>query len=369
MEKLVKEKVDLAQLRDEVLQLIEIPSKSGAEEALLQYLEVRLQHLGLPLVRQYIAPGRSNLVLNPLPEPALLLDAHVDTVPIVIEGQPCLTLVEGTKVFGRGSADTKGGIAALIAALETLKETKEDLTNWPVTVVFTIDEEEEAIGSAAAAAYFRPAEVIVLEPTGLAICPVQAGSITAQIKASGYPAHGSEMEAGKSAIKQVLGILENIQQLPFLQAEHPLLGKNNFNIQKINGGTAELVVPQRCELIVDFRILPGQDIHEIKQELATFLAAQGADYSFLDLSPPFAVEADLPVIKKLQEVQSITGRALNLSGFRSWSDAENFAAAGVPAIIFGPGSLAVAHTPFEYVNLEEVSAAAHILSALFRGYL
>lgn len=370
MERLVRDKIDLLELQETLLQLIEIPSESGAEEPLLRYLEERLKKLGLPQMRQEVAPGRSNLVLNPLPEPALLLDAHVDTVPVVIEGCPCLTRVERGRIFGRGSADAKGGIASLIAALELLKETGRDLSNWPVTVVFTVDEEQAAIGSAAAAAFFRPAEVIAVEPTGLAICPAQAGSITVSIKLTGYPAHGSEMETGRNAIQQASELLADLRELPFLRAEHPLLGKNNFNIQKISGGTAELVVPQFCELNLDFRVLPGQEIQDIKEELASFLSARGAAYEFLDLSPPFEVPADLPVIKKLEkETHAVLGRAPRLGGFRSWSDAENFAAAGAPAVVFGPGSLAVSHTPFEHVDLEEVRAAAHILAALFRSYL
>ncbi|MDH7578998.1 MAG: M20/M25/M40 family metallo-hydrolase [Bacillota bacterium] len=370
MERLVKDKIDLLQLQETLLRLIEIPSESGAEEPLLQYLEKRLARLDLPLVRQDVAPGRSNLVLNPLPEPALLLDAHADTVPVVIEGRPCLTRVEGRRIFGRGSADVKGGIAALIFALELLKETGGDLSNWPVTVVFTVDEEQDAIGSAGAAASFRPAEVIALEPTGLAICPAQAGSITASIKLTGHPAHGSEMETGTNAIQQAIELLSELKELPFLRAEHPVLGKNNFNIQKINGGTTELVVPQFCELKIDFRILPEQEIQEIAQELALFLTARGAEYTFLDFSPPFEFESDLPVIKRLQEgARAVLGRHLDLSGFRSWSDAENFTETGVPAIVFGPGNLAVSHTPFEHVDLEEVRLAAHILAALFRSYL
>jgi len=357
-------------LREELLRLLEIPSESGSEETVLQYLEKRLQFLELPMLRQEVAPAGSNLVLNPLPEPQLLLDAHVDTVPSCIEGKKCELRTEGKLVFGRGAADVKGGTAALIIALEKLKRAKKDLSKWPVTIVFTIDEEQGGTGSAAAAAHFRPTEVIALEPTNLTICPVEAGSLTVKILVTGTPAHGSEMEAGDNAITKAFTVLKKLKKLPIFDQEHPLLGKSGFNIQKICGGSTELVVPQKCELIVDFRVLPEQDIEEVKKTLHTFFDKEEVKWEIIDTSPPFAVSHDLRVIKKLQKgAKTALGRPLELGGFKSWSDAENFVAAGFPAIVFGPGNLAVAHTPFEHIDLEEVKQATNILYHLFCDYL
>lgn len=349
-------------LAGELLRLIEIPSPSGNEGPILEYLEKRLQFLDLPSKRQMITENMGNLVFNPGSK--VLFDLHVDTVPEIMEGIKCSPYLDGDLVYGRGASDIKGSIASLIIALEDYAQITKVDVDFPASIVFTVDEEQGGRG-AYEAVNLRPEEVIVFEPTELDVCTMEAGAIGVRLNFSGRPAHGSDFEAGENAITKAIEFLSKLKELPFLEGEHPRIGEAGFNVQALFGGSAdELVIPSRSEMYVDFRLLPEVDHREAEIQLRQFFEEKGVDYEIDDVSPPFLLDDEVPIARKLKEVASAElGLSLQTGAFKSWSDAEPYVTAGIPAIVFGPGKLSVSHTPFEHISLGEMDVASRILTA------
>jgi acetylornithine deacetylase/succinyl-diaminopimelate desuccinylase-like protein len=132
---------------------------------------------------------------------------------------------------------------------------------------------------------------------------------------------------------------------------------------EVRGGRPILLVPDRCELTVDFRILPGQDIAAAEEELRALLAQEGATLEVVDASPPYSLRGTEAVVELMREAyQEVLRREALLGGMKSWTDAQHLVAAGIPAVVFGPGDLAVSHTAWENVPVEEVVQAARVLA-------
>jgi len=347
--------------RRELLRLVSIPSPTGREQALLAYLEARLESLGLVPFWQPVEENRANLIWRGADPPKLLLTAHADTVPV--DDPPDRPRVEAGCVWGWGSADVKAGIAAILLALEEIPEIRE----LPVAVAFTVDEEQGGLGSKVLPEAVRAEAAVVLEPTELRICPAQAGSLEVRIELAGIPSHGGEFEAGRNAILRATELLRAFETMEFVRAEHPLAGRGGFNVMEIRGGQLALLVPDRCTLSVDFRVLPGQEMEAVRQEVLRVVEAHGGNAEILDESPPFELPEDAPVLCLLREAyEQALGRPAEVGAIRSWTDAENLVSAGIPAVVFGPGRLAVAHTAFEHVEVRQVAEAARVLSRAIR---
>ncbi len=344
----------------ELSRLVVIRSESGQEQGIQSYLEARLEALGLPPIRQAVDGDRFNLIWAPSLRPKLLLTAHVDTVPALGHLDLYCPRLEGGRLYGRGSADAKAGIVAILLALELAQEA--GIEGADVAVAFTVDEEREGLGSKGLAEMVKAEGAIVLEPTGLMICPAQAGSLEVHVEIAGVPAHGSEFEAGKNPIHQAASLIGAFQALPFVRGYHPLIGEGGFNVMEIKGGLRALLVPERCELLVDFRVLPGQDLEAVKRELIQLFEREGVNGEFTDISPPFELPEDAPIVQLMKRAyHKALGKAPRIGGMKSWTDAGHLSDGGIPSVVFGPGKLAVAHTPWEHVELGEVVAAARVL--------
>lgn len=350
----------LVSLEEELLKLIEIPSPSGKEQELLNYLEARLVKLGFPPERQTAEADRFNLLVHPPGKPRFLLTAHIDT----FSPPRGSAYLEDGWVFGSGSADNKGGVAALLGLLARWQREKAG-EPLPAILAFTVDEEKEGKGSEVLAASLSKENLlgaIVLEPTNLAICTVEAGLLEVLVTVKGKASHGSEFAAGKNAILGAASILQELATLSFLQASHPLLGRAGFNVSYIQGGSPELVVPELCVFKLDFLILPHQEVQLVYEELTRFLAPRDASYEVKDFSPPFTVSEEETVVQGLKKAYAkVKEREPLLAGIKSWTDAENLFCAGIPAVVFGPGELALAHAPGERVSLKEVEETVAIL--------
>ncbi|RMF91642.1 MAG: M20 family peptidase [Nitrospinota bacterium] len=348
------------QVIEELTRLVAMQSESGQEEAILAYLESRLRSLGFPPVRQPVAAGRYNLIWTPTSPPSLLFTAHVDTVPLWEHTHLAQPRLDGGRLYGRGSVDIKAGIAAILLALETVRS---EGISPRFAVAFTVDEEQQGLGSRALPEMVQAGGAVVLEPTGLKICPAEAGSIEVRITIRGKAVHGSVFERGHNPILQAASLIESFKGLRFLQAEHPLIGAGGFNVMGIKGGGEALLVPERCELAVDFRLLPGQDVEEAKQELRQLLDQENITTEFIDVSLPFELSTEEPVVQVLQRAyQKALGRPPLLGGMPSWTDAEYLLAGGIPSVVFGPGDLAVAHTAWEHVEIQSVVDTVKVLS-------
>lgn len=348
-------------------QLIAIPSPSGAEGEILALLEGWLRERGFP-VAAFPVPGHPwpNLVVNPQPRPRLLIDVHVDTVPPQGGAGPVGPVERDGMLYGLGSADAKGGLVAVLLAVEALGAGR--LAGSPITLALTVDEENRGLGAEALARGCRPEMVVAVEPTGLTVGVAEAGTLELAVEVRGRAAHGSVVEGGRNAIREALGLLRDLEALPVMRAEHPRIGQGAVTPLFIQGGERALVIPERCLLHLDLRWLPGIPRDRFLQEIEGVLARHPVAWEIVDLSAPFETPEEAPLVQAMARALETVGLPAIRSGMPSWTDAEPFARFGAQAVVFGPGDLSLAHTPAEHIALAEILQAARVFQHLLEAF-
>ncbi len=333
------------------------------------------QALGMNPERQVVeAGGRDNILVwleGSAPGPTLMWEAHLDTVTPSGKAWP-QAVVEGTRVHGRGASDTKGSLVAMVEAVHMVREL-DPAERIPILFVGAID--EEVSGAGAKAFCDSGVEVdmaIVGEPTGLELATAHKGVLRFEIETVGSPSHSSKPHLGVNAIYHMAGVLDTLENryIPTLaDTSHPLVGNPTICAAMIRGGTALNIVPAQCVISVDRRVNPGEDSREILadiDELLKNLAEEGIEarrgYTPLDMGP-LDTPADHPLVKTLQASRkAILGDPGSPIGVPYGTDASWYAPAGIPCVIFGPGSIDQAHSDEEWVEIEDTALAAEIIA-------
>jgi acetylornithine deacetylase len=364
------------------------------------YLVQRFTAAGLPWARQPVSPGRDNVIARleaTVPRaPVILWDAHQDTVPVEnMTIEPFAPVVRDGRMYGRGSCDVKGGMAAMVAALERLLA-----TGGPrmATVVFsaTVNEEFGFSGAKALARLWdstaadaatsdaaarrvvgrRPVVAVVAEPTGLDLVMQHKGAIRWRIRVSGRACHSAFPEQGSNAIypagRVILALESLAAELLTRNPDHPC-GPPTLNLGTIRGGAGVNLVPDLTILEVERRVLPGESPHEARAEAIARIAAASGD-ARIEHDEPFLESAGLADattdpkaaawVEKLTATARSCGAAADRTAARYGTNASVFTAAGVPSVVFGPGSIAQAHTADEWIDLDQVGTAAEILAGV-----
>ncbi|AEH44828.1 peptidase M20 [Thermodesulfatator indicus DSM 15286] len=344
-----------------IFTLASIPSPSGEERAILEYLWGRLSQMNIPLRKQEVPDRFWNIIVNESPENKLLITTHVDTVPPWLGVFP--PRMGDGHLEGLGVCDDKAGVAIMLMLLEERLRQGKPI---PATFAFVVDEEREGQGSAMLAREPLPPYAVVLEPTDLKIAIAEGGSVEFEIRVKGKAVHGSCIPHGENAIERAIELVSKLKRLSFLYTEHPLVGPGGFNVERFTGGDGELRVPDQCIVEIDFRVLPGQETQDVINEIKQILdETPNVHYVIKDISEPFAISTESPIVKKMCEAYR---RALKeepeLSGMPSWTDAAHLFAAGVEPVVFGPGDLSRCHTPEEIIELVDVVEAFLVLDSL-----
>ncbi len=335
--------------------LISIPSPTGQEMALLSWLSRYIKEMGLNIMWQKVDRDRPNLIAW-RGHPPFLIATHVDTVPAWGHPYAFSPKIEGSKVYGRGAIDTKGQIAALLLAIRR--------TKTPCAIALFVDEEKEAKGSEL---FYLPKEMdikgaVVLEPTGLNLAITEAGSIEFYLKIKGKAAHGAMPYKGENAIETFYEFYKDLKQLPFLQITHPLFPDIGVNVGKIHGGIDCQIIAETCEVEIDVPILPGISIKEAKGQIAQLLEDYKIDFEIKSQDPPWEVSSHESVVEILEDcVNNILKGRPSYVGMPAWTDAANLLKKGIPSVVFGAGDLALAHTPKEYAELNDLASLSLIL--------
>jgi acetylornithine deacetylase len=302
----------------------------------------------------------------------LMFEAHQDTVPV--DGMivpPFGAQIEGNKLFGRGSCDIKGGMAAMLGAFARLvREKPKGCCN--VIMACSVDEEATMLGVLELAKRTKADFAVVAEPTNLNIVHAHKGVVRWNLFTSGRSCHSSAPEQGVNAIYRMGKVLVGIEQYAaqLRQSVDPLLGPATISVGVIHGGVGVNTVPDRCRIEIDRRLITGENPDEQSANLIGFLKAKaGIDFPFELTTPYIRMPALDP--KGSEEIQKLLGAAINaergqhkVHAVPYGTDAATLAAAGVPSIVFGPGDIAKAHTVDEWVPLDEVETAANILYRL-----
>ena len=345
------------------------------ESRMTRFLEHELRNLGCHVTRQNVMPGRDNIVATyepPAPGPfSVLFEAHTDTVPVdamVIE--PFAAKIDGGRMYGRGSCDVKGGGAVMLTAFARLVKEK-PAGSAKVTMAFTVDEENGGLGvselmkSGVTADY-----AIVAEPTLLNIVNAHKGVARFSLETTGRACHSSRPDEGVSAVYRIarllLGIEAYFEKLRAMPAD-PILGPRTISVGRVTGGVSPNTVPDFCRADVDRRLLPGETFESATADLEAFLRAiPGVDFPFTlkQSSPgcsPLSPEPSVELVKRLgAAIDAVVGKH-TVHSVPFGTDASRIAITGVPAVVFGPGDIAQAHTKDEWIDLAQLEPAAEIL--------
>ena len=323
-------------------------------------------------------PGRPNVVarIGPADAPALMLNGHLDVVGV--EGmvhEPFAAEMRSGRIYGRGSADMKGGLAAMCAAATAVSKD----SSSQVVIAAVVDEEYESLGlRALLAAGVRAEAAIVTEPTRLAICPAHRGFAWIDVTLTGRAAHGSRYDLGIDAIMHaglLLAELNTLEQTRDGGRRHPLLGRTSLHASTIHGGVGMSTYPERCELAIERRTLPGEDADSAVREITDACArvrerhpAFSAQVKLNTAQAPSDVATDAPVVERLRSALGGEGMPVRVEGLSAWTDAALLNEAGIPAVCFGPGDISLAHAAEEFVPVGEIEQATRVLTRVVRDW-
>jgi succinyl-diaminopimelate desuccinylase len=339
------------------------------------------QRSGLDVRELEAAPGRPIVVARldtGRPGRTIVLCGHVDTVPIG-EGwthDPFAAEIEAGRLYGRGACDMKAGVAATLVAITQLAGRRAELPRGVVEAHIVPDEEPG--GELGCAILLREGAIvadaaIVAEPSDLAVFRAQKGNIFAAIRIAGRAAHGSMPERGQNAItaaSRLIVDLENELVRRVREHRHELLGNSSINVGTIHGGRRTNVVPDECVVTVDRRLMPGEASADALDELVNFVGERGS-LSVEAIGAAFETPADHWLVEAaVAAVEDVLGAPAQIGGLNGSSDARFYAdGAGIPTIILGPGSMEQAHIADEYVEIEQLGAAARIYERLITALL
>ena len=359
----------------ELLQaLVQIPSVNPAgdpgtegvgEARIAEVLREYLAGLGAHAELREVHPGRPNVVARfPSDQPGkprLLFAPHTDTVSVAgMSIEPFAGTLRDGRVWGRGSSDTKGPMAAMLWAL---KESGATLAQLPYEIWFAglMSEETGQFGAKALATEEKFDFVVVGEPTGLDVVHTHKGALWLTLVTRGKAVHASAPERGSNAIYKMADVLLCIRDevAPGLaRYSHPVLGSPTISAGVIQGGSKTNIVPDLCRLEVDIRTVPGADdlLERVSDQLRAVCPDLEIEHVF---SAPMDTDPAHPV------VEAFCACGARPVGAPWFCDAAVFARGGVPAVAIGPGSIAQAHTKDEWIEVVELERGV----AFFREFL
>jgi acetylornithine deacetylase len=320
--------------------LVDIDSTTGREAEAGRWLAHFLRHQGFAVTEQRVDTERFNVIAS-MGRPAVVLSTHFDCVPPFFPSR-----VEGGRLYGRGACDAKGILAAQVAAVDTLRRFGETR----VGLLFVVGEERGSDGARRANEAADGSRFLVDgEPTGSRLGVATRGILRLRLRAAGRAAHSSFPELGESAIDKLLDALIELRSIEL--PVDPMLGRTHYTIGLISGGVAPNVVSPAAEAEVMFRTV--SDAADVRRAIT-------------------AIERRLAIehVLEVPPVRLMTVPGLDPAVFPYTTDIPFLSDWGQP-LLFGPGSIHVAHTAEEYVSIAELRAAVsqyvtiarHLLSA------
>lgn len=373
-------------------------SHAGAEKALLERLVAydsvshkpldglagwiadRLDGLGFRVELHHDAqhPGKCNVIASKGPQgtDGLVISGHMDVVPT--EGQPWssdpfVATERDGRLYGRGTADMKGFIASTLAALDRLAQRP---LQRELLLLWTHDEEVGCLGSARLAHDLPrrgaplPSQCLIGEPTDFQVLRMHPGHVAVEVEVGGAAAHSSRPDLGLNAIEGAAAVVRICQELALeLQAEpHDIPEMDRpfvpLNVATIHGGSAINIVPDRCVVQLGYRPLPGMSAHDVFHRLERKLHEARLPHRLatrvLRVTPSMLTPADAPLAADLLAHAS-TPR-IGSASFAT--DGGNLEAIGLQTMVFGPGSITVAHQADEYVEIAALARAVDVLETV-----
>jgi len=359
--------INQERLKKLFVDLINIYSPSGKETAITGYLDKFFKNAGISVDYQEVEDGRKNLIIHPTKQSCqILFVGHIDTVP-AFDYENYRFEMKDNEAFGLGTADMKGGCAAMIEAF--LSYAGNHHGDIPATLALVVGEEETGDGAQTLVEQIHHPWAIVAEPTGMSPCFSHFGYLELVLTTYGKRMHASLATKEHNAVRSMLKMLMAITD--YLDASHDDI---IYNIRDMLSSQAGFVVPDRCDASVDIHMPPYFTIGELTFELEEAVRKHIKDPATLHDTLSFSTVHAGYDIPESGIVPDIIRKAFKGSGlpwktdaFRSDSDAAILWGAGIRPVILGPGTLTKAHTPEESVTYSEVEKAAGIYYDILCG--
>jgi len=366
---------------DHLLALVRLASVSSiSNRPVIEYAEKSLHTRGWDTRRLSYRDSSGEEKINLIAAPPgqgiaerevdLAFFCHTDTVPFSADWTSALDpFVEGENLHGCGACDVKGFLACLLAAADQI-EPKHFVDG--LRIVLTADEEIGCVGAAHLLAEdaLRPRRVVIGEPTSLRVARAGKGYCLAQVTILGKEAHSAHPDRGASAIYAAARLISAIEEFSheLMKERHDFFdpGFTTTNIGTIRGGTAKNIVPGQCELIVEWRPIPGQStdrvLNGVHQIVDTLKAADSRfDYlvTVLRKQPGFETQEEASLVSAIEENTGLPSTSIPFG-----SEASLLSAIAEEVIVFGPGDMRSAHSNREYVPIPELEAAVRLVKSL-----
>lgn len=363
--------------------LVQVASYTPEGEAeAAAVLERFLQQAGVATERHPVDEVGVNVIarLGGADEPlGLLLNGHLDTVPpsSAMRFPPFAAEVSAGKLWGRGSVDMKGGVAAMACAMAAVHHAGLPLRRSLALAAVACEEQGNQGTAALVQSGLQADAAVVGEPTSLNLVIAHKGVDRYQIIVGGKSAHESLPDQGVNAIVFAARLIDHLSHGLFVEvgrAGHAVLGPATYNIGTIEGGTRRNMVPDRCMFRIAKRWLPGDSPAAIRAELEAAVRSAGLPVPVSvvrerDMQriahPPLEIAPGHALTQHLRaRAAEVLGRAPALTGWAAFTDGALLQDAGIPTLIFGPGELSLAHTDEEHIPLDQMVAAAEIYAGL-----
>jgi acetylornithine deacetylase len=346
-----------------------VPGGRGEAE-IARFIADWMERAGLEVHLEEPLPGRPNVVAIARGSgggKSLMLNGHMDTVGVEGMTRPHEPQVRDGRLHGRGAYDMKAGLAACMLAV---KNAKQKNLRGDVILTAVMDEEYAGLGTMDIAKRYRADAAIVAEFTEMNLILAHKGFVWLDVETTGVAAHGSRPELGIDAIVKMGAMLVELEKLDQTLRSHPThkwLGSGSLHASLINGGRELSSYPDRCQLSIERRTLPGETPEMIEAEVQEIIKRlQNKDPAFkaqvrrgID-RPPMETPEDSPIVKVVKgSAEKVLKHPPEISGVPFWTDAATLWAAGIPSILFGPSG-AGAHAIEEWVDLQSMDDCAKI---------
>ncbi|MCU1475533.1 MAG: hypothetical protein JWQ64_226 [Subtercola sp.] len=373
----------LAQLADCIA--LESPTPPGDATDVARWVEEWGREIGADVAKQEVWPGADNVIvtLRFSDGPRLVFNRHMDVVDPstqVWKTPPYTATSVGDRIYGRGAVDAKGSLVAMLAAFERVAADPAGLRG-EIVLTAVVAEEAGGLGSLRLVADgFTADAAVVGEPTDLEVAYAHKGTYMRELTFHGTAAHSASPWLGHNAVADAAAFVAASERETIRLAEqpHPALGPATMTVTKLSGGELQNTVPDEAVLLVDRRMIPGETHAGCDEELRALLAELADERPGLRIEEPRVVVSTVPsqtepgnliVQSALRATAAVRDTDATQVGFNAGCDMSKLVGAGIPTVICGPGSLAQAHGPNEYVLAQQVVDAASIYELIIRDML
>ncbi|MGI8405140.1 MAG: M20 family metallopeptidase [Thermomicrobiales bacterium] len=369
--------------------LIAIPSvnpaydpESTGEAQVATFIAAWARSLGLTTSRQTVFPGRDNILVRlegPTNAPVLLFESHMDTVSAGAMSDAFTPTIREGRIYGRGACDTKGTLAAMMAAIESLVDDRDSLA-CTIEFLAAVDEETGGAGvNTHVASGARADGAVVGEPTELRVIHAHNGCVRGDITVIGRAAHTSVADDGINAITGMAEVILALRDVHagLVAAPGGIASNGSLTVSLIHGGTGINIVPAACTISYDRRIVPDQIADAVLAEIDAvidMIRLRRPDLTIERHAPSLIDDAlntpgDTAIVRAASAANLALGLNPNPATVPYGSDASKMSnsphvSGGIPAIVYGPGSIAQAHGADEYVEIAQLESATNFYRAV-----